>query len=149
LYSTPNTQKLPFNENDAPSAATTANGCIAKKPKKGIDTSRRALAKRECIMAQWNLKPWQIFVLGVVALAMLLIIVIPDDIDLPATAFHRNTGPTAVHAQATAAPAMVMVATIHLFPTAAEAYPPFYQAGDLASSPDPNSVPILLKTIRR
>jgi len=100
-------------------------------------------------MARWNLKPWQMFVLSVVALAMLLIVVIPDDIDLPATAFHRNTGPTAIHAQATSAPAMILVATIQQLPTPAETYPPFYQAGDLASSPDPNSVPILLKTIRR
>lgn len=100
-------------------------------------------------MARWNLKPWQMFVLSVVALAMLLIVVIPDDIDLPATAFHRNTGPTAIHAQATSAPAMIMVATIQQFRTPAETYPPFYQAGDLPSSPDPNSVPILLKTIRR
>jgi hypothetical protein len=88
-------------------------------------------------------------VLSVVALAMLLIVVIPDDIDLPDTAFHRNTGPTAIHAQATSAPAMVMVAAVYQIPSAPETYPPFYQAGDLISSPDPNSVPILLKTIRR
>ena len=99
--------------------------------------------------AQWKLSPWQLVVLGVVALAMLLIVVIPDDIDLPATAFHRNTGPTAIHALATSAPAMVMVATVYQVPPAPETYPPFYQAGDLVGSPDPNSVPILLKTIRR
>ena len=100
------------------------------------------------MMARWNLKPWQIFVLSVVALAMLLIVVIPDDIDLPAAAFHRNTGPTAIHTQATSAPAIIIVAAIRSLPRPAETYP-FYQAGDLASSPDPNSVPILLKTIRR
>jgi len=100
-------------------------------------------------LAQWNVKPWALVVLGVLMLAVLLIVVIPDDIDMPDTAFHGNTGPTAIHAQATDAPAMVMVATVYQFPKAPETYPPFYQAGDLVGSPDPNSVPILLKTIRR
>lgn len=101
------------------------------------------------MLAQWNLKPWQAIILGVVAFAMFLIVVIPDDIDLPDTAFHGNTAPTAIHALATSAPAMVMIAAVYQTPPAPETYPPFYQAGDLVSSPDPNSVPILLKTIRR
>ena len=112
-------------------------------------TSALGSGKKECMVGQWNLKPWQLLVLSVVAFAMLLIVVIPDDIDLPDTAFHRNTAPTAIHALATSAPTVVMVASVSQVAPAPETYPPFYQAGDLVGSVDPNSVPILLKTIRR
>jgi hypothetical protein len=119
-----------------------------KYPSGGL-TLAPGSGKKECMSVRWNVKPWMLLVLSLVAVAMLLIVVIPDDIDLPDTAFHRNTGPTAIHAEATSAPAMVLVAAVYHIPPAPETYPPFYKAGDLIGSPDPNSVPILLKTIRR
>ncbi len=99
-------------------------------------------------MAQWNVKASTLFILGCVVVLMLLIVVLPD-VDLPDTAFHRGTAPAVVHAQATAAPAAVTVAAVLQFPDAAEGYPPFYQPGEPIISPDPNSRPILLRSIRR
>ncbi|MGH9495464.1 MAG: hypothetical protein ACRD3B_10740, partial [Candidatus Sulfotelmatobacter sp.] len=119
-----------------------------KYPAGGL-TPASGSGKTEYMLVRWKLRPWQIVVLSIVALAILLIVVIPDNIDLPDTAFHRNTGPTAIHSQATSAPIIVMVASAYQASPAPEPYPSFYQAGDLAASPDPNSVPILLKTIRR
>ena len=99
-------------------------------------------------MARWNIKPAALFILGGVVILMLLIVVLPD-VDLPDTAFHRGTAPVAVHAQATAAPAVVTIVAVLELPNAAEAYRPFYQLGALALSPRPNSRPILLRSIRR
>jgi hypothetical protein len=119
-----------------------------KNPAQGIDTGFALWQKRRTMLAQWNIKPSALFILSCVIFLMLLIVVLPD-VDLPDTAFHRNTGPTAIHAQANAAPVVVTVAAVYEFTDTAEAYRPFYQPGALISSPDPNSVPILLRSIRR
>lgn len=99
-------------------------------------------------MSQWNIKASTLFILSCVVFLMLLIVVLPD-VDLPDTAFHRGTAPIVLHAQATAAPAAVTVASVFQLPDAAEAYRPFYEPGALAASPDPNFRPILLRSIRR
>jgi hypothetical protein len=99
-------------------------------------------------MALWNIKPAALFILGSVVILMLLIVVLPD-VDLPDTAFHRGTAPVVVHAQATAAPAVVTIVAALELPDAADGYKPFYQPGALGLSPRPNSRPILLRTIRR
>jgi hypothetical protein len=78
---------------------------------------------------------------------MLLIVVLPD-VDLLDTAFHQDTAPVVVHARATSAPTAVTVVAAIQLPGAAEAYRPFYQLGTLAAAPNPNSVPILLRSIR-
>jgi hypothetical protein len=100
------------------------------------------------MLSRWNIKASTLFILSFVILVMLLIVVLPD-VDLPDTAFHRGTGPTAIHAQATAAPNVVMVAAVTPFPVTTDSYRPFYQLGDLISHPDPNSRPIVLRSIRR
>lgn len=100
------------------------------------------------MFAQWNIKPSAVIILSIVFFLMLLIVVLPD-VDLPDTAFHRNTGPSAIYAQATAAPHVVMVAAVHLSPITTDAYRPFYHPGQLISHPEPNSRPIALRSIRR
>ena len=99
-------------------------------------------------MKRWNISPAALVILGGVVVLMLLIVVLPD-IDLPDTAFHRGTAPILVHARATSAPAVVTVVAVLEFPDSAEPYGPFYEPGELALSPPPNSRPILFRSIRR
>jgi hypothetical protein len=99
-------------------------------------------------MEQWNIKPSTLIILTGVVLVMLLIVVLPD-VDLPDTAFHRGTAPVVLHSQATTAPAVVIVAAVFQFPDAAETYRPFHPAGAPIINADPNSRPILLRSIRR
>lgn len=99
-------------------------------------------------MKQWNIRPSAVCILIGMIFLMLLIVVLPD-VDLPDAAFHGGTAPILVHAQSTAAPAtMTVIAALH-FPNAAVTRQPFYQPGALALSPRPNSIPILLRSIRR
>ena len=100
-------------------------------------------------MKRWNISSAALIVLGFMAVVMLLIVVLPDDVDLPDTAFHRGTAPVLVHSQATSAPAAVTVATAVPLLDAPEAYGLFYQPGQLALSPPSNSRPVLFRSIRR
>ena len=99
------------------------------------------------MLSRWNIKLSTLLILSGVVFLMLLIVVLPD-VDLPDTAFHRGTGPAAIHALATAAPTVVTVAAVYRFPIAKEGYRPFYRAGDLISIPAPKTRPILLRSIR-
>ena len=99
------------------------------------------------MLAQWKIRPSALIILSCVVFLMLLIVVLPD-VDLPDTAFHRGTGPAAIHALATAPPAMVMVASVCSVSIAAEGQRLCYQPGAPVRSPDPNSVPIVLRSIR-
>jgi len=114
----------------------------------GIDTSCELWQKRRTMLAQWKIKPSALFILSCMIFLMLLIVVLPD-VDLPDTAFHRNTGPTAIHAQANAAPLVVAIADVSEFSGKLDAYQPFYEPGALIGSPDPNFRPIILRSIRR
>jgi hypothetical protein len=100
------------------------------------------------MLAQWKIKPSALFVLSCVIFLMLLIVVLPD-VDLPDTAFHRNTGPGAIHAQVNAAPVVVALGTVAQFSAEFDGYQPFYEPGATISSPDPNIRPIILRSIRR
>lgn len=99
------------------------------------------------MFAQWNVKPTTLFILGAVVSVVLLLVILPD-VDPPDTAFHRGTDPTAIHAQATAVPDQVMVTSPAQPPVTSEPYRPFYQPGTLVGTPDPNSGPILLRSLR-
>jgi len=98
-------------------------------------------------VGSWNVKTSTLLILGCVIFLMLLIVVLPD-VDLPDTAFHRNTAPAALHAQATAAPVVVVVAAIFQIPLADETAPTLSRPGPLVISPHPNFRPILLRSIR-
>ena len=100
------------------------------------------------IMSQWNVKAPTLCILSCLAFLMVLILVLPD-VDLPDTAFHRGTAPTAVHSQATAAPTATTVAAVIEAPIAHEPSRQFFELGAFAVSPDPNFRPILLRSIRR
>ncbi len=100
-------------------------------------------------MKRWNISSAALIVLGFMVVLMLLIVVIPDDVDLPDTAFHRGTAPILVHAQANSAPSLVTVASAIPLLNAPETYGPFYEPGELAQSPPSNSRPIFFRSIRR
>jgi len=99
-------------------------------------------------MSKWNIRASTLLILSGVIFLMLLIVILPD-VDLPDTAFHRGTAPSVVHDQATAPPPAIVVAAVFQIPGVSDAYLPSYQPGDVAITPDPNSIPILLRSIRR
>lgn len=99
-------------------------------------------------MKQWNIKTSTLVILSIVFVFMLLIVILPD-VDLPDTAFHRGTAPVVVHAQVTNAPAAARVVTVLQVPSAAEVSRHYYEPGTLTFSPPPNSLSILLRSIRR
>ena len=100
-------------------------------------------------MKRWNINSAGLFVLGFLVLLMLLIVVVPDNVDLPDTAFHRGTAPILVHSQATSPPVVVTIASVFHQSDRAEVYGPLYEPGQLAQSPPSNSRPILFRSIRR
>ena len=99
-------------------------------------------------MTRWKVNASTLFVLSIVVLFMVVIVVHPD-IDLPDTAFHRGTAPLAVHAQATTAPPVVVVATLFQFPDTAESWHVGHVFEVVTPTFDPNFRPILLRSIRR
>lgn len=98
-------------------------------------------------MSRWNVKPWALFVLGALVFLMLLIVVLPD-VDLPDTAFHRGTAPVVVHAQATAAPAPVVVASVPQVHSAAQYALVLERLSEFILTGNPNFRPILFRSIR-
>jgi succinate dehydrogenase hydrophobic anchor subunit len=114
-----------------------------------IDIRFKLWQKGKADMTHWKVNAASLIILGGLVFLMLLIVVLPD-VDLPDTAFHRGTAPVVVHAQFTAAPtaATVIAAVLHL-PDAADISRSHYQPGALTLSPRPNSIPILLRSIRR
>ena len=99
-------------------------------------------------MSRWNVNASTLFILSIVVLFMLVIVVHPD-VDLPDTAFHRGTAPLVVHAQATTAPPVVVVATLFQLPHAVEFWHVDREFEAVATTLDPNFRPILLRSIRR
>jgi len=100
-------------------------------------------------MSNWKVNPTTLIILSGVVFLMLLIVVLPD-VDLPDTAFHRGTAPAVLHAQVSAAQtaATVIAAMLHV-PDSARLARAHYNPGTLTLSPRPNSLPILLRSIRR
>ena len=97
-------------------------------------------------MSRWNIKGPTLLILGSMTFLMLLIVVLPD-VDLPDTAFHLGTAPVVVHANATAAPVVVTVASVAKFPDADEASQPYDSRAGIGAT-EPNFRPILLRSIR-
>ena len=98
-------------------------------------------------MSRWKVNWTTLVVLGVVAILMLLILVLPD-IDLPDTAFHRGTAPAVLHARATAAPASIVVALAPALPSGLEPVQSWESTPDFSVTQDSNFRPILLRSIR-
>jgi len=48
---------------------------------------------------RWTISPWRVAVLGCLLASVLLIVAIPDQWDLPDTAFQRGTAPLVVHSR--------------------------------------------------
>lgn len=98
-------------------------------------------------MSRWNVKTSTLILLGSVVFVVLLLVVLPD-VDPPDTAFHRGTAPVIVHAQATAAPPIIVVASAFSGPNAITHD---WVSLRLSTSPIPPlsvSRPILLCSIR-
>ena len=99
-------------------------------------------------MTEWNISLASRFLLGGLLVLMLLVVVLPDDVDLPDAAFHRGTAPVAVHTQATSAPPAIAIAAALPSPSPNETLS-HYRQWDPELYPAPNFRPILLSTIRR
>jgi hypothetical protein len=62
-------------------------------------------------MSRWNASTSTLILLGSAVFVVLLLVVLPD-VDPPDTAFHRETAPAVLHAQANAAPPLMVVAPV-------------------------------------
>jgi len=60
-------------------------------------------------MKDWGIPRWQVLVLASVLVAILLIVLIPDEWDLPDTAFQGGTAPLVIHARTTSGPALLSI----------------------------------------
>jgi hypothetical protein len=60
-------------------------------------------------MRSWSIPRWQVLVLASVLVAILLIVLIPDQWDLPDTAFQGGTAPILVHSRTTSGPALLSI----------------------------------------
>src|SRR6478672_42093 len=100
-------------------------------------------------MSRWNVKASTLVILSCLVLIMLLIVVLPDDIDLPDTAFHQGTAPLVVHARGTTALAAVIIAVPLHLPTPGKNFGPCGNNNRIANILIPNSGPILFRPIRR
>jgi len=102
-----------------------------------------------CRITECNISPASRFLLGGLIVLMLLVVVLPDDVDLPDAAFHRGTAPVVVHAQATSGPSSIVIAAAVPLPSPTETLSRSYRQWDSELYPTPNFRPILLRTIRR
>jgi hypothetical protein len=102
-----------------------------------------------CRITEWNIGPASRFLLGGLIVLMLLVVVLPDDVDLPDAAFHRGTAPAVIHAQATSAPSSIAIAAAVPPPSPNETLSHGYRQWDPELYLAPNFRPILLRTIRR
>ena len=119
---------------------------IANATVSGLTASKNS-AKLFQLMSRWNVKTWMLFVLGGLVFLMLLILVLPD-VDLPDTAFHRGTAPVVVHANATSAPAPVMVASALPLHSSVPYALAWHRSSEFNLTLEPNFRPILLRSIR-
>lgn len=119
---------------------------IANATVSGLTASKNS-AKLFQIMSRWNVKTWALLVLGGLAFLMLLILILPD-VDLPDTAFHRGTAPVVVHANATSAPAPVMVASALPLQSTVSYVLAWHRSSEFDLTLEPNLRPILLRSIR-
>jgi hypothetical protein len=62
-------------------------------------------------MSRWSASTSTLILLGSAVFVVLLLVVLPD-VDPPDTAFHRETAPVVLHAQAKAAPPLMVVAAV-------------------------------------
>jgi hypothetical protein len=99
-------------------------------------------------MTEWRINPASVFLLGGLIVLMLLIVILPDDVDLPDAAFHRGTAPVVVHDQATSAPLAITVAAV-LAPFAPiGTFHSYHRPSDSELYLSPSFRPILLRSIR-
>ena len=100
-------------------------------------------------MSRWNVKTSTLVILSCLVFIMLLIVVLPDDVDLPDTAFHQGTAPLVVHARGTTALATVIIAIPFHLPDPGQISSPLWDHQGFANNLDPNFRPILFRSIRR
>jgi hypothetical protein len=99
-------------------------------------------------MPQWRVSALSVFLLAGLIVLILLIVLIPDDVDLPDAAFHRGTAPLALRALATAEPMAIIIAIVSALLSLTESLFRSYLDWDLELSSSSTSRPILLRKIR-
>jgi hypothetical protein len=60
-------------------------------------------------MKGWAIPRWQVLLLAGVLIAILLVFIIPDQWDLPDTAFQGGTAPIVIHSRTTSVPALLAI----------------------------------------
>jgi hypothetical protein len=100
-------------------------------------------------MTGWKIGPVGMFLLGGLVLLMLLIVVLPDDVDLPDAAFHRGTGPVLVHAQVTSAPVSLIPSVVLLLAFIPPIFVHFHPRPAFVAYSASSFGPILLCSLRR
>ena len=100
-------------------------------------------------MPQWRIGALSTLLLAGLIVLILIIVLVPDDVDLPDAAFHRGTAPLAVHALATSAPLVIVIAIVTPFLSPIESLGHWRLPWEHELSFAPNFRPILLHTIRR
>jgi hypothetical protein len=98
---------------------------------------------------RWRVSPGALLLLAGMMCLMLLIVAIPDGLDLPDAAFHRGTSPVLVHARATAMPAAASLSAIFHFIVLIEKDRTVVTQRLSAILATPNFLPIFLRSIRR
>ena len=96
----------------------------------------------------WKMNPAALLLLGGMVILMLLIVALPDDLDLPDAAFHRGTAPVLVHSQATSAPATATLSPTLQLPAVADGIHSFRLPRIFSVDATPNFLPIFLRAIR-
>lgn len=95
------------------------------------------------------MSPAAVLLLGGMVILMLLIVALPDDLDLPDAAFHRGTAPVLIHSQATSAPATATLSPTFQLPAVADGIRSFSPQRIFSVDATPNFLPIFLRAIRR
>jgi hypothetical protein len=80
-------------------------------------------------MKGWGISRWRVLVLASVLVAILLIVLIPDEWDLPDTAFQGGTAPLVIHARTTSGPALLSISV----PVKVAISPDIRQSGGVSS----------------
>ncbi|MGA7381066.1 MAG: hypothetical protein WBX03_09455 [Terriglobales bacterium] len=96
-------------------------------------------------MKGWSISRWQVLVLASLLVAILLIVIIPDEWDLPDTAFQGGTAPLVIHSRTTSVPVLLAIGVAVRTSTTPESHQPFGDSSLLSAQSASLSVLISLR----
>jgi hypothetical protein len=98
-------------------------------------------------MCRWSLNTSSLFLLMSLLAIIFLILVLPQ-VDLPDTAFHRGTAPVEVHSRVTAVPTMVGIIAAFRFSSSTQTAFPRREHSLLSARSTPSFLPLLHRSLR-